>query len=259
MNKKLTLFFGKTNPEFSNLYPAPFTFRGETYASAEHYFMYQKAKLFDPEGEAIQKMGNDYTPKRMKTLGKQVKNYDDAVWADKGRLHMYNAVRAKFMANPALQEKLLETGYSLMGEASPFDRKWGIGLGVSKPGVYDPYQWKGTNWLGAILMAVRGEFRCDTSEIGDRCWYDGDKLFYRSDVQEVEDNLYIYEDEEHTKLIPNWPVIIEGFYNHSFAGHKDIADFERHFIFATILRLGVLEDAYRASFAELDKLWNTND
>ena len=49
MNKKLTLFFGKTNPEFSNFYIAPFEIDGVTYNSSEHYFMYQKAKLFDPD------------------------------------------------------------------------------------------------------------------------------------------------------------------------------------------------------------------
>ena len=43
MNEKLTLFFGKTNPELSNLYVAPIEIGGKVYNSTEHYFMYQKA------------------------------------------------------------------------------------------------------------------------------------------------------------------------------------------------------------------------
>ena len=62
MNDKLTLFFGKTNPELSNFYVSPFEIDGTVYNSSEHYFMYQKAKLFDPDGDAIKKMGNDLTP-----------------------------------------------------------------------------------------------------------------------------------------------------------------------------------------------------
>ena len=56
MNDKLTLFFGKTNPELSNFYVSPFEIDGTVYNSSEHYFMYQKAKLFDPDGDAIKKM-----------------------------------------------------------------------------------------------------------------------------------------------------------------------------------------------------------
>lgn len=210
MNDKLTLFFGKTNPEFSNFYVAPFEINGVTYNSTEHYFMYQKAKLFDPDGDAIKKMGNDLTPNQMKKLGRQVKNFDADVWEEQGRIHMFHALSAKFTQNPELGDLLLSTDYNLMGEASPFDRIWGIGLGVSKPGVYDPTQWKGNNWLGALLMAVRGALRQNVDRIGDHCWSEGDTLYYQSESRKIEDNLYICKDG---KVKPNWPVLIDRFYN----------------------------------------------
>lgn len=250
MNEKLTLFFGKTNPEFSNFYVAPFEIDGVIYNSSEHYFMYQKAKLFDPDGDAIKKMGNDLTPNQVKKLGRQVKNFDPDVWAEKGRVHMFHALSAKFTQNQDLKELLLSTDYTLMGEASPFDRIWGIGLGVSKPGVYDPNQWKGTNWLGALLMAVRGTLRQDTAKIGDYCWFAEDQLYYQSEAGQIADDLYLCEDG---KVTPNWPVMIDRFYHGNLAGYKDMADFERHFTFATILHVGILSAAYGESLIDIDE------
>ena len=253
MNEKLTLFFGKTNPELSNLYVAPIKIGGKIYNSTEHYFMYQKAMLFDPDGDAVKKIGNDLTPSQVKKLGRQVKNFDSAVWAEKGLLHMFHALTAKFTQHLELKELLLSTGYTLIGEASPFDRHWGVGLGVSKPGVYDPAQWKGTNWMGALLMAVRGSLRHDTSLIGDRCWFDGDKLFYQSEVGQIEDGFYICEDG---KVTPNWSAIIDRFYHQSIEGYKDMADLERHFTYATIIQTGVLSNAYGGSI-NLDDMEET--
>lgn len=254
MNDKLTLFFGKTNPELSNFYVSPFEIDGTVYNSSEHYFMYQKAKLFDPDGDAIKKMSNDLTPNQVKKLGRQVKNFDSDVWAEKGRVHMFHALTAKFTQNPELGALLLSTGHNLVGEASPFDRIWGVGLGVSKPGVYDPAQWKGTNWMGILLMAVRGSLRQNIDRVGDYCWFEGDKLYYQSEVQKVEDDLYIYEDG---KVKPNWSVLVDRFYNQSIDDYKDMADFERHFLCSTLIHAGVLDYAYSQSIADFEDMEDT--
>jgi len=77
----ITLFYGKsnTNPEFSNFHIAPFVIDGAEYPSVEHYFMFEKARLFDPDGEAIKKMSGELAPAQMKKLGRLVKNFDGAV------------------------------------------------------------------------------------------------------------------------------------------------------------------------------------
>lgn len=154
----LTLFYGKTNPEFSNFHIAPFTIGGEGFNSVEHYFMLTKARLFDSDGDAIKQMGNDRTPGQMKKLGRLVNNFDATSWDYHGRVAMYKAVYAKFEQNPLLKVKLLDTGYDILAEASPWDKKWGIGLGISNENVYNTDKWGG-NGLGLILMGVRGELR----------------------------------------------------------------------------------------------------
>lgn len=159
MEKNVTLFFRKTNPEFSNFYIAPFEICGTVYPSVEHYFMTRKAEIFDPEGDAIKKMNNDCTPAQMKKLGRQVKNFNPERWEEESRKIMFHAVYQKFFQNPELKEKLLSTGYSIIAEASPFDKKWGIGISESHENAYCPEKWTGRNLLGEILMLVRGILR----------------------------------------------------------------------------------------------------
>lgn len=158
MKHDVTLFF-KSNREFSNFYNSPFEIYGEVYPTVEHYFMTRKAQMFDPDGEAIKKMNNECTPAQMKKLGRQVKNFDPEGWDDESRGIMFYGVYEKFSQNLELREKLLQTGYDILAEASPYDRKWGIGIGESHESAYQPDKWEGRNQLGEILMLVRGIFR----------------------------------------------------------------------------------------------------
>lgn len=155
----VTLFFGKTNPEFSNYYVRPFEVGGHFYNSVEHYFMMMKALLFDYNGDEARLMTIDKPPSQLKKLGRKVKNFDPVTWNSHCKRFMYTGVLEKFKQNKDLAEKLLDTQYNVLAEASPFDKKWGIGVGVSTQGAENPENWKGSNWLGLILMAVRNDLR----------------------------------------------------------------------------------------------------
>lgn len=241
MQPEIVLFFGKTNPELSNFFIAPFEIGGKVYPSVEHYFMYQKAKLFDPQGDAIQKMGNDLTPSQMKKLGRQVKNFREEEWAWASKGYMYEALYAKFTQNAPLKEKLLQTEYSILAEASPFDRIWGIGMGVSNANVRDPAMWKGQNWLGLLLMAVRGVLRYGTEDIRKRCGPSRGNIYYLSDVWEVEDSFYEISEETGIRT-PDWKEILRYYGSNVLENYySGIEDLDRHIAYSTLFNSGVLD------------------
>ncbi len=94
-------------------------------------------------------------PKEQKSLGRLVANFDWDVWKDKAQDIVYDGNWAKFNQSKDLQKLLLDTEGTTLVEASPKDTVWGIGLAANDPLALDRSTWKGTNWLGQVLTAVR--------------------------------------------------------------------------------------------------------
>lgn len=143
---------------FSQWWQAAFEVDGVTFATAEHWMMYQKAITFGDEQHAQLILDAD-TPELAKRLGRKVANYDDNTWAacryelvKQGNLH-------KFTQHADLRGFLLSTANTIIVEASPYDRIWGIGLEAKTPDIENPHTWKGDNLLGFALMEVRDYFR----------------------------------------------------------------------------------------------------
>ena len=132
----------------------PFEVDGIRYATAEHFMMAEKARLFHDEA-TLSKIIDARSPAIAKKLGRQVASFDDQIW----RQHRYEIVvrgnRAKFSQHEELKTFLLQTGDRLLVEASPFDRIWGIGMAAIDPNAEKPQFWKGLNLLGFALMEVR--------------------------------------------------------------------------------------------------------
>ncbi|SNT66236.1 hypothetical protein SAMN05421812_13517 [Asanoa hainanensis] len=138
----------------SQWWPAPFVVDGVRYATAEHYMMAGKARLFGDE-ELAGRMLAAAHPGAVKALGRQVRSFDEAVWAE----HRFELVVAgnvaKFGQHPDLGRFLSGTGNRVLVEASPLDRVWGIGLAADDPDASDPTRWRGLNLLGFALMHAR--------------------------------------------------------------------------------------------------------
>lgn len=138
------------------------------YPTAEHYMMYQKARLFGDDevaGEVL--AGAGLHPRAIKTLGRRVKGFDETVWAAERERIVEEGTWLK-MTRPArdgqvsLGELLLGTGDRELVEASPYDRVWGVGF-RARDAERNRERW-GLNLLGKALMAVRKRLREDSGE-----------------------------------------------------------------------------------------------
>ncbi|WND17875.1 NADAR family protein [Streptomyces violaceus] len=150
---------GRIGPScLSQWWPAPFTVAAVEYATAEHWMMAGKARLFgDAAAErAVLAAGH---PAEAKKAGRLVRGFDEAIWErERFRIVVDGSVH-KFAAHPELREYLLNTGERVLVEASPVDRVWGIGLAADDEAASDPERWRGPNLLGFALMAARERLR----------------------------------------------------------------------------------------------------
>ncbi|AWW37279.1 hypothetical protein ADL00_37545 [Streptomyces sp. AS58] len=144
----------------SQWWPSPFTVDGVEYATAEHWMMAAKARLFeDPEGE--RRVLAAAHPSQAKNAGRLVRGFDDSVWRrERFRIVAEGSVH-KFRAHADLREFLLNTGQRVLVEASPVDRVWGIGLAADDEAASDPTRWRGPNLLGFALMEARERLRAE--------------------------------------------------------------------------------------------------
>ena len=138
----------------SQWWPAPFTVDGVTFPTAEHYMMWSKARLFGDEATAARVLAVSH-PNEAKTLGRQIRAFDETVWARERFAIVTAAGLAKFDQSDALRSFLVGTGERVLVEASPLDRVWGIGLSATEPAADDPSRWRGLNLLGFALMQAR--------------------------------------------------------------------------------------------------------
>lgn len=138
----------------SQWWPAGFVVDGESYASAEHYMMAAKARLFGDE-EARARILAAPDPATAKRLGRRVRGFDEQLWEEKRFAIVVEASAEKFGQSPELGEYLRQTGEAVLVEASPVDRVWGIGLAADDPRAKRPAEWQGLNLLGFALMQAR--------------------------------------------------------------------------------------------------------
>lgn len=138
----------------SQWWPVEFTVDGQTYGSAEHFMMGEKARLFGDE-EVRAKILNSATPADAKRLGREVRGFDQDTWV----AHRFDIVMrgsiAKFGQHEPLRDFLIATGDKVLVEAAPRDTIWGIGLGAENPAAAHPSTWRGENLLGFALMDAR--------------------------------------------------------------------------------------------------------
>ena len=94
-------------------------------------------------------------PKKIKELGRLVKNFDDNQWNAFADDIVFSANLLKFSQNIELREKLLLTGDKEFVECAPYDKIWGNGLNITDTLKTPKNEWLGTNRLGKAIMRTR--------------------------------------------------------------------------------------------------------
>lgn len=160
-------FFWRSASPFSQWHPA--TFRAPDpwsgpggaeveFGNAEQWMMACKAAHFR-DRLTYERIMATRDPYQAKQLGRAVKPFHAGEWNRVAREYVRVGNLAKFSQNAHLRAALLATGDTILAEASPSDRVWGIGLGQDHPDARIPSRWRGTNWLGEVLMEVRAELQ----------------------------------------------------------------------------------------------------
>lgn len=147
---KFVFFYGGP---LSQWYPSRFTVDGVYYNTSEQYMMAMKAEYFGDD-DAKTRILSTNDPSEQKAIGRTVKGFNAEAWNAVSRGYVYKGNMAKF-TNPELKAYLMSTGERELVEASPYDKIWGIGLGMDNSNIQDKSKWRGTNWLGETLMKVR--------------------------------------------------------------------------------------------------------
>ena len=152
---------------FSNWFPAEFTYAGVRYNCVEQYMMAQKVH-YGGRYDLYEKIMQSRDPQTIKNYaGKEsfpefapIKDF----WDRNCRYIVKRGVKAKFAQNPELLQKLLDTQNALLAECAGHDRIWGIGINLHDSSWHDVSNWRGSNYLGIILMEIRAELRNELRE-----------------------------------------------------------------------------------------------
>ena len=95
--------------EFSNWHPAKFTMQDIKFANIEQAFMYLKVIYFK-DLDTAKLITQEFNPKAVKILGRNIKNYDDNAWSDVRVNAMISVNVHKFEQNNNLKHTLINTG-----------------------------------------------------------------------------------------------------------------------------------------------------
>ena len=159
---KLALHVDSLSKISSNL--LPWLMQQREFHTIEQFLMMAKAAVFRDEN-TWGSMCRTIDPDALKKLGRKVQKYDDDLWvAIRERVCVLGNV-LKFSQNAALLERLRRTGTSLLAEASPYDKVWGIGLHPTDPKISHPSQWLGQNLAGKCLMFARTLLAAESDEV----------------------------------------------------------------------------------------------
>lgn len=152
---KFTFFYGG---EFSQWYNRKMIIDNIEFNCCEQYMMWKKAITFN-DMDSASKIIESNNPKEQKELGRFVKNFNANIWDSVKHEIVFTANYNKFTQHADLKKLLLSTQNTILVEASPYDKVWGVGLSECDDNILNPSNWKGQNLLGYILTNIRNKIQ----------------------------------------------------------------------------------------------------
>lgn len=162
---KEVICFGTPDGEngyLSNGYAAAFNYSNNDFSCVDQYFTIMKAIMFG-DNVAIQRIASEENAAEMWKIGRDVINFNDALWAQQKVKFMTDALAEKFSQNAELAAKLVATGDSVIAACIADDSVWGTGKSMEDPDKADPSTWTGQNLLGQILVLVRNALKAEAA------------------------------------------------------------------------------------------------
>ena len=177
------VFFWNQHSPFSQWYPSPFQsvplYNNSNsnnsnsnnsnnnsnmiiFSNCEQWMMYNKALLFN-DSETAKKILKTTDLKKIKQLGRQVKNFKENIWDQHKCEIVYQGNHCKFTQHPDLLNLLLSTYGKTLVEASPYDTIWGIGLAEKDIRCKSRTTWRGLNLLGETLTRLCNDLQAEFS------------------------------------------------------------------------------------------------
>jgi len=149
----ISQFKGPYRP-LSNMYPCRVEVDDIVYNSSEHGYQAEKS-VFLQDKEYIRAAIDGKEAKKRGQIKRKQKIVIRRDWEQVKGAAMLKVLRAKFTQNPELGRLLLDTGYAELVEGNTWhDNLWGNCTCGGPMCCGD-----GENWLGKLLMLVRGELR----------------------------------------------------------------------------------------------------
>ena len=89
--------------------------------------------------------------------------YNGQIWSENLLKVAFEIVYQKFSKVPGFDKIILDTGNSIIVEATKKDNKWGVGISKKDIKVSQPWEWPdhGLNILGWALMSARETIKED--------------------------------------------------------------------------------------------------
>ena len=150
------LFFFSSLLKLSNFHPSSFTVGDTTYLNSEQYIQSKNANLFKSP-EIVAKVMATSNPVEMKRLARKLPQFSNKTWEEHAPDIAHVAILNKFSQNEVLKQYLISTGNTILVEASPYDKVWGIGMGIDQKDILKQKSSWGKNLQGSTLMRVRRE------------------------------------------------------------------------------------------------------